>query len=154
MTILSGATGAWTGANGFRLMPQDQFAESPATLTLATGAGGHLTTVAYTWAHPADGPQQGLLALGAGEEPGTVTGLWSDSWHQQPAARIMPGSVRDGNMVELEADYGGGWRWRIIIDATGATLQLRMDNVIPADQATAEIAAGPYPAMLMTLRRG
>ncbi|WP_144119237.1 hypothetical protein [Catellatospora sichuanensis] len=154
MTILSGAAGAWTGANGFRLMPQDQFAESPATLTLATAAGGHMTTVAYTWAHPTDGPQQGLLALGAGTEPDALVGLWSDSWHQQPAAFTLPGTLRDGAVAELEADYGGGWRWRIIIDATGATLQLRMDNVIPADQATAEIAAGPYPAMLMTLRRG
>lgn len=153
MTILADVAGDWTGANGFRLMPLDPFAESPATLTLATAAGGHMTTVAYTWAHPADGPQQGLLALGAGEDPGEVVGLWSDSWHQRPAARTLPGTVRDGGVVELEADYGGGWRWRIIIDATGATLQLRMDNVIPADQATAEIAAGPYPAMLMTLRR-
>jgi len=31
---------------------------------------------------------------------------------------------------------------------------MQMDNVIPADQATPEMSAGPYAAMLMELQRG
>jgi hypothetical protein len=30
---------------------------------------------------------------------------------------------------------------------------MQMDNVIPAEQATAEISAGPYPVMIMQTRR-
>ncbi|SCF45333.1 hypothetical protein GA0074696_6161 [Micromonospora purpureochromogenes] len=37
--------------------------------------------------------------------------------------------------------------------ADTATLRMRMDNVIPADQATAAMAAGPYPVMVMEVRR-
>jgi len=63
-------------------------------------------------------------------------------------------SGRADPAVALEAAYGGDWRWRISLDIPGADeLTLRMDNVIPASQATDEVAAGPYPAMLMTLRR-
>lgn len=154
MTFLDGMTGGWAGTNGFRLMPGDDFAHAPATLAATIGAGGHLITVAYTWEHPADGHQEGLLALGSGEGPGSLVALWSDSWHQQPAARSLAGRLNSPAVAELEAEYGGGWRWRISLDATNpAHLRLRMDNVIPADQATGEIAAGPYAAMLMTLRR-
>jgi len=152
MSILSAAAGSWTGTNGFRLMPGDAFAEFPATATVTLAAGGHLTSVAYTWQHPADGPQEGLLVIGSAGEDGALTALWGDSWHQQPTAMSLSG--RADPAVALEAAYGGDWRWRISLDIPGADeLTLRMDNVIPASQATDEVAAGPYPAMLMTLRR-
>jgi hypothetical protein len=32
-------------------------------------------------------------------------------------------------------------------------LRMQMDNVIPAEHATAEIAAGPYPVMIMQTQR-
>ena len=37
------------------LVPGDPLAERTATMTLTPGAGGHLTSVAYTWQHPDDG---------------------------------------------------------------------------------------------------
>ena len=58
-----------------------------------------------------------------------------------------------GAMLELEGDYGGGWRWRVTVDPTDADLRMQMDNVIPAEHATAEISAGPYPVMIMQTQR-
>lgn len=154
MTILAGFTGAWTGTNGFRLMPSDQLSEFPATSTVTTAAGGHLTTVAYSWEHPGDGPQDGLLVVGPAVEDGSLVALWGDSWHQQPAPMSLSGKLRAASALELEGDYGGGWLWRIAFDAPDADeLRMRMDNVVPADQARDGMPAGPYPAMLMAVRR-
>ncbi|GAB3065993.1 hypothetical protein [Micromonospora schwarzwaldensis] len=152
--ILADATGSWAGTNGFRMLPADPFAESPATLTVATAAGGHLTTVAYSWAHPADGPQDGLLVIAAGEQPGSLAAWWGDSWHQQPTAMTLTGATGAASAVELAAEYAGGWGWRITLDAADpATLRLVMENVVPADQAGPDTPAGPYPVMVTELRR-
>jgi hypothetical protein len=151
--ILSDFAGMWTGTNRFRLMPSDPLVDSPATVSVTLGAGGYLTTVAYTWAHPDDGPQEGLLTLGMASEEGALVAVWADSWHQQPTAMSLSGNLRDG-AVALEGAYGGGWRWRIGFDTTDAgELRMTMDNVIPAEHATETIQAGPYPAMLMALHR-
>jgi hypothetical protein len=153
--VLHGAAGHWSGTNGFRLMPDDALSVHPAAALVVAAAGGHLTSFAYTWEHPTDGPQEGLLVFGAAEEGvGGVVALWGDSWHQQPAPRPITGSVSsDGREVELEADYGGGWSWQIAIQADpGAALTMTMRNVIPEDRATADKAAGPYDVMQMELR--
>ncbi|MBM0256264.1 hypothetical protein [Micromonospora sp. 4G55] len=152
--VLSDVAGSWVGSNGFRLMPADPLAESPATMTVTMAAGGHLTSVAYTWQHPDDGPQDGLLVIAAAGEDGSLTALWGDSWHQQPVPMSLPGGPGAGGAIEFESDYGGGWRWRIVIDAADTTaLRMRMENAIPAEHATAREPAGPYPVMLMEVRR-
>ncbi len=59
-----------------------------------------------------------------------------------------------GTGLELEGAYGGGWSWRIVFETTHSdNLWMRMDNLIPTEHATAEIPAGPYPAMIIDLRR-
>ncbi|WP_089156533.1 DUF1579 family protein [Micromonospora sp. NBS 11-29] len=152
--ILADATGSWVGTNGFRMLPADSFTESPATAAVATAAGGHLTTVAYSWAHPDDGPQDGLLVIGAGEQPGSLVAWWGDSWHQQPGPMTLTGEAGPDAVAGLTAEYGGGWGWRITLDAADpTTLRLRMENVVPADQAAPEVPAGPYPVMVADLRR-
>ncbi|WP_174537388.1 hypothetical protein [Micromonospora chalcea] len=152
--VLTDVTGSWAGTSGFRLMPADPLAESPATATVATAAGGHLTTVSYSWAHPDDGPQDGLLVIAAGEEPGSLVAWWGDSWHQQPTPMTLTGTADGAAAVELSAGYGGGWEWRITVDtADPATLRLRMENVVPADQTGADMPAGPYPVMVTDVRR-
>ncbi|WP_131737820.1 hypothetical protein [Actinomadura roseirufa] len=146
MTFLDVFAGSWAGTNGFRLMPSDPLAEHPATLTVTPGAGGHLTSVAYTWRHPDDGDQEGMLALGE-QEDGSLVALWADSWHQKPAPMTLSGKV-------LEAQYEGGFAWRIVFEPTGPDeLTMRMDNVVPPEYGTPEAPAGPYPAMLMNLHR-
>jgi hypothetical protein len=152
--LLPAAVGSWDGTNGFRLMPTDPLAELPASATVTTAAGGHLTSVVYSWEHPDDGPQDGLLTIGPSADEGSLVALWGDSWHQKPAPMIFSGSQGSGATLELEGDYGGGWRWRIILDATdAANLRMEMQNVIPAEHATADKSAGPYPVMIMQARR-
>ena len=146
--------GSWAGTNGFRLMPGDPLAEAPARVTVTTAAGGHLTLVAYTWAHPADGPQEGLLVIAPAGDDGSLSALWADSWHQKPAPMTLPGRPGPDATYTFDGDYGGGWGWRIVLDtADPATLRLRMDNVIPAEHATADEPAGPYPVMVTDATR-
>ncbi|MGY0003398.1 hypothetical protein [Micromonospora sp. I033] len=152
--ILADFAGSWSGTNGFRLMPADPLAESPAAITVTPAAGGHLTSVAYSWTHPDDGPQDGLLVVGAGHQEGTLVAVWGDSWHQQPTPMSLTGGPAPDGTFELTGEYGGGWAWRIVFDTADAGhLRMRMDNVIPADQATAETPAGPYPAMVTEVAR-
>ncbi|MFE0590862.1 hypothetical protein [Micromonospora echinospora] len=67
---------------------------------------------------------------------------------------VAAGKPGAGETYEFDGDCGGGWRWRIVVDATdGETLRIRMDNVIPAEHAPAEKPAGPYPVMVMEARR-
>lgn len=160
--ILSDFSGLWVGTNGFRLMPDDPLAGSPATVSVTMAAGGHLTSVAYSWEHPDDGPQDGLLVISAAEEggslaaegDGSLVAVWGDSWHQKPAPMSLPGGPGAEGTWEFAGEYGGGWGWRIVCDATDPeTLRMRMHNVIPADQATAEVPPGPYPVMVMDVCR-
>jgi hypothetical protein len=135
-------------------MPVDPFSEFAATGTFSLAAGGCLATFGYTWTHPQDGAQDGLLVFGLGGSENSIVALWADSWHQHPQAQLCEGAVGESGVISVGCDYGGGWRWEIILDATEAdVLSVRMDNVIPPDAATEEIAAGPYAAMLMRLRR-
>ena len=152
--LLPNSVGTWVGTNGFRLMPNDPLAEFPARVIVTIGAGGHLTSMSYWWQHPEDGPQEGLLVIGAGMQDGSLVALWADSWHQKPAPMILFGSRGMGAALELEGDYGGGWRWRVTVEPADADdLRLQMDNVIPSEHATAEISAGPYPVMIMQTQR-
>jgi hypothetical protein len=123
-------------------------------MTVTTAAGGHLTLVAYRWEHPDDGPQDGLLVIGSAGEDSSLVAMWGDSWHQKPAPRSLSGRHGGGATIELDCEYGGGWGWRIVFDAGNAErLRMQMDNVVPADQARADVPAGPYPAMVMDVRR-
>jgi hypothetical protein len=135
-------------------MPTDAMAELPATLELRHGAGGHLTCVAYSWSHPTDGPQEGLLTVGLAQESGQLTALWGDSWHQQPTCMTLAGEPAGEGGFSLAGEYGQGWGWRISVRADGPdAVRLRMENVIPDEQATPDVPAGPYVVMEMALRR-
>ena len=151
-TSLSDRSGAWSGTNGFRLMPSDPFHQAPATAVVSVAAGRCMAAIAYTWSHPEDGDQDGLLVLGETDEPGRVTAFWGDSWHQSPAPRLCPGGV-DGGVIAVGYEYAAGWRWEIVVDPSDpAALRLRMDNVVPDDADPEGATGGPYPAMVMELR--
>jgi hypothetical protein len=123
-------------------------------MTLSNAAGGNLVSIAYWWEHPNDGPQDGLVVIGPADVSDSIVAMWGDSWHQKPAPMMLSGSRRTDAVLELEGDYGGGWRWRVRFDATDTeSFRMQMDNVIPAEQATADIAAGPYPVMIMQTQR-
>lgn len=153
-SVVDQATGSWEGSNGFRLMPGDPLSKFPAAATLSVGAGGYLGTLDYIWTHPEDGAQNGLLAFGIAGSDNSIVALWADSWHQHPEAKVSQGSLDEDGVISVSYEYGDGWRWLITLDASQTdVLLLRMENVIPAEVATAEISAGPYVAMSMELHR-
>lgn len=134
-------------------MPADPPQAAAATAEVSTAAAGNLTAIAYTWSHPENGAQDGLLVIGAGDESDGAVAFWGDSWHQAPEATILAGKFRDG-MVVVSYEYGGGWRWQISVEATNTdSLRLRMENIVPQSAATKAVAAGPYEAMLTALSR-
>jgi hypothetical protein len=152
--VVGQASGSWEGSNGFRLMPGDPLSEFPAAGTLSVAAGGYLGTLGYTWTHPEDGAQDGLLAFGIAGSDNAIVALWADSWHQHPEARVCEGNLDESGVISVALEYGDGWRWQIVLDASKTdVLLLRMDNVIPPEVATEEISAGPYVVMSMELRR-
>lgn len=145
--------GAWSGPNAFRLMPSDAPHDAPMTAEISLAVAGQLAQIAYSWSHATDGEQQGLLVFGTGDETGAVTAFWGDSWHQHPAPRTLDGTTRNG-VTTVGYNYSGAWRWEIVIDlANPELLTLTMNNVIPAAEATDELAAGAYAAMRAELRR-
>lgn len=153
MSALAGHAGTWTGTNGFRLMPTDPLHEAAATARVAGAAAGHLAEVAYTWSHPADGPQDGLLVVGPGEEAGVVVAFWGDSWHQHPSPKVLDGTVQ-GGLITVGYTYAGDWQWQVVVDATAPeALTVTMNNVVPESAAGDGTPAGAYPAMQATLVR-
>ena len=152
-TTFGRRTGSWSGTNGFRLMPTDELYEAAATAELIVAAAGHDLVLMYTWVHPADGPQDGVLLVGSPDDEGRVTAAWGDSWHQKPGLLVLNGSLIEG-VLEVVADYGGGWRWMISADGRrDDRLALTMHNVIPAEHATDDEPAGPYPVMVSAFQR-
>jgi hypothetical protein len=134
-------------------MPSDELYEAGATAELIVAAAGYDLVLSYTWAHPADGPQEGVLLAGSPDDEGRVTVAWGDSWHQKPAIIVLTGCLTE-RVLEVTADYGGGWRWMISLDGRhDDRLLLTMHNVIPEEHATEEEPAGPYPVMLSALQR-
>jgi hypothetical protein len=145
--------GSWSGSNGFRLMPGDELYEAAARAELIVAAAGYDLVLRYTWVHPADGPQDGVLLVGSPDDEGRVTAAWGDSWHQKPAIAVLNGSLIEG-VLEVAADYGGGWRWMISVDGgRDDSLALTMHNVIPDELATDQEPAGPYPVMVSAFQR-
>jgi len=153
MGILDEHLGDWRGTNAFRLTPDDAPHEASATARLSTAVRGHLTEVAYTWSHAEAGEQEGLLVLAAGEEPPAVVAMWSDTFHQSPAAAWATGTSLDGTTT-LGYGYAGDWLWTIVIDTSDpARLAIRMDNVVPESAAAQGYRPGAYWAMQADLVR-
>jgi len=162
MDALRGHRGTWSGTNAFRMVPGHPPHEAPMTATVVAG-GSVLTALAYTWAHPDDGPQEGLLALGDGADgadgadtadgaagPVSVAGLWGDTWHQTPTPTTVEGEVAAGVLTAGYEYVAGAWAWRIVLDLSRpGELGLRMDNV---GLSGAGADATTYWAMAATLR--
>src|SRR5690554_4102816 len=104
MNPFSSHIGSWHGVNEFRLMPADAPHSAPAAATVTLAAGGNLATIEYSWMHPDDGRQEGLLVIGLGEEPTAALAFWADSWHQHPSPQTLKGSF-DSAVCTLEYEY-------------------------------------------------
>ena len=149
-TVLGAAGPAWAGTHVFRLMPTDPAAESTATAAINAHADGNLATVDYTWAHPDDGPQSGVIVLGRRTSDTDVAVLWADTWHQESATPFT--GAASGPTMRCSYVYSEVWRWEIELTVAADALTLVMRNVVPDDGADGA-PPGPYDAMLMRLHR-
>lgn len=147
-------TTSWTGTNGFRLYPHEDFASGPSAATLTPVAGGTALALDYTWVHPEQGQQSGHLVIGSAHDDGTVTAAWTDTFHQSPEIRTLTGASAtdrasgahpiDGEGIALDMEYLG-WGWTIAVRRQEGMLAMMMQNVIPAGVEGAE--PGPYDVM-------
>ena len=48
-------------------MPTDEPHGAPATADVSVAAGANVAVIAYTWSHPKDGAQEGLLTIAPDE---------------------------------------------------------------------------------------
>lgn len=135
--------GSWQGTCGFRLMPHEDLGVGPSHATVTGEADGHGWSLRYTWPHPQDGEQTGVLLVGSPAEHGAVTAGWLDSWHQKPEVRLLTGAG-EGDSLSVETQYNG-WTWQIRVAASEDTLAMTMHNVIP--EGTEQMAPGPYVVM-------
>ena len=153
MGFLAEHLGGWRGTNAFRLKPDDPPYEAAADARVSAAVRGHLTEVAYTWSHPESGEHSGLLVLGSAEDPPGVVAMWSDTFHQSPAAGRLTGTSEDGSLT-VGCSYAGDWEWKIAIDTSDpARLVIRMDNVVPESAAVHGFSPGAYWAMKADLVR-
>lgn len=129
-----------TGTCAFRLMPTDDLAAAPSTLSVDAAAGG-AQLLTYTWLHPEDGEQAGSLLLGTPSADGGVTAAWTDTWHQRDLT-LLTGETR-GPVATVGYDYAPGWRWEIDLDLAAAVAMV-MRNVVPEGE---EGPTGPYDVM-------
>lgn len=125
------ATGAWTGINLLRMMPDDQYGQSDATATVHVVARGNGATMSYTWAD-GDKPQDGHLLITNGEQDGTASAVWLDSWHQSPQWMVLHGTVDDVGRITVEGTYPEDNAWRITIVPAGGELRMTMHNIMPS----------------------
>lgn len=148
----------FTGTCAFRLMPQDDLAEGPSTATIEQVAPTQWL-VRYTWTHPLDGNQHGVLLVGGPDEGAhTVGASLADSWHQNPGLMTLAGTV-DGTGVRLSAQYAGDWGWEVDLDGLGTDApSMTMRNVVPASalemlpEDAPPVEAGPYDVMVARWR--
>jgi hypothetical protein len=143
----SSAVGSWQGTNDFRLMPTDDPYSAPASATV-TAEPGKSVSMRYTWSHPKDGAQEGLLVV-APAEGGHLAALWLDTWHQPEARTSEAPAGPDGGAL-FEYVYAGVWGWQLEV-LPGERLLIVMRNVVP-DQGD-DSFSGAYDAMRMTLER-
>ncbi|WP_134772107.1 hypothetical protein [Ornithinimicrobium flavum] len=155
---VSTSSQALGGDGSFRMMPTDAFAAGPASGRVEVHAGGHALLATYTWTHPQDGPQEGVLLVGSPEEDGTVRATWLDGWHQQPGPMHLSGSL-EGDTVRLGATYADTWGWQVDLTLGRGTVRMVMRNVVP-EEAVAQApegtnaSAGPYDVMDLRLTCG
>ncbi len=130
------------GTCAFRLMPTDDLADAPSTLSVEEAAAGRATVLTYTWLHPDDGAQSGTLLLGLPADDGAVAAAWVDSWHQRDVV-LLTGTCRAG-MTSVGYDYAPGWRWEIDVVVEAAALSMVMRTRVPEADGS---PAGAYDVM-------
>ena len=144
--LMARVVGGWEGENQLRMMPDDDFASSPSTASVALAAAGNAVTLGYTWADFDGVAQEGLIVLGDGPLPGRTEAVWADSWHQQPEWKAMIGAV-SADRVSLSGTYGdpdepAAWHIALVLEGDGG-LTMTMANEM-ADTGAYEVVRATW----------
>lgn len=140
-----------TGICGFRLMPADAPAEGSSSAAVSTI--GEALLLRYTWVHPDDGEQEGVLLVSGKPEDGPVTATLFDTWHQHLGSMTLTGQRTEDGGARLEATYLEEWGWQVEVTLGDAGATMVMRNVVPEPalgmlpQGDPSSEAGPYDAM-------
>ncbi|WP_303323977.1 hypothetical protein [Actinomyces radicidentis] len=118
-----------TGTCGFRLMPADDLAEAPSSAAVSVIREALL--LRYTWVHPVDGEQEGVLLVSGKPEDGPVTATLFDTWHQHPGVMTLTGERTPDGGARLEATYLEEWGWQVDVALGEAEASMVMRNVVP-----------------------
>jgi len=144
------------GTCAFRLMPDDALAEGPSSASVTT-VGEQGFTLHYTWAHPSDGEQRGVVLVGGTDDAGAVEGALFDTWHQQPGLMSLSGN-RSGHRVELAGTYLEEWGWTVALELADDEVTMTMCNVVPESALAVAppdgpvMSAGRYDVMVASWR--
>ena len=144
------------GTCAFRLMPDDPLLEGPSSAAVTT-VGEQGFTLHYTWVHPTDGEQRGVVLISGTGDAGAVEGALFDTWHQQPGLMTLSGN-RSGDRVELAGTYMEEWGWTVAIELADEAVTMTMCNVVPesalamAPPDAPPMSAGPYDVMVASWR--
>jgi hypothetical protein len=84
-------TGRYSGTNNLILSPAEPPRPSPATASVTPVSRGKLVRLDYTWDD--DGPQEGLLLVGARDGRDGVLGASTDSWHMGKKLMVFSGDI-------------------------------------------------------------
>jgi hypothetical protein len=143
-TLLS-RVGTWHGRSRLHDPTTGRPEDSASTATVSPAAGGNFVRLDYTWAHQGT-PQDGSVLFGRGDEEGSATAHWVDSWHMGKAALECRGSARDEGGISVQGSYpappGPDWGWRIVVSPReGAGFRLEMWNITPEGEEAIAVEA-------------
>ncbi len=139
--------GVWRGESLLNLSesPDElKLFESESTLTVESDPNGAFAVVRYTWAH--DGvAQYGCIVLAGDENSDSLTGAWTDSFHQATAMMPLTGTGFESGELDIKGNYTfpeyGDWGWRIVLSRSSASLLLTMFNIEPSGEETWAVKA-------------
>jgi hypothetical protein len=140
----SGLAGSWRATYSLRGDPSFE-GDSASDATVVPMLGGRFVRIDYTWIDRGR-PQTGALLIGFEPQPGLVTMVWTDTWHNGPRMLISTGSLGADGTIDVRGAYPTGpgspdWGWRTRLETTGTTWTMTMFNVSPESEETLAVSA-------------
>lgn len=135
---LAACAGRWRGTSTLQDPQSGKPGESPSELAVTPVLGGRFVRLDYTWAYQG-APHEGSLLVGWQRKAETLSGHWTDSFHNGDKVMACTGTAPEGSTLTLRGSYSvpghpdGGWRIDLTPDG-GQGLRVVMFNAWPRDQ--------------------
>ena len=130
--------GEYAGTNHLILDPAEPPRVSDANASVVLASRGKVVRLDYTWDD--NGPQEGMLLIGAPDGREGVLAAWTDSWHMGKKLLICNGDV-DARSIRLLGTFtsvgaggppGPDWGWRILLEPVDdRSFTMRMFVIAP-----------------------